>query len=350
MRRTLIALSLLALSVPSIQASAQEISARDASIRLGGRMHAQYSASSVSEAENDFFFRRVRLIADISVTDFFSARIQPDFAGGQTQLQDAYVRFNFSDGFRLFMGQFKRAFDLFELSSSTDLSLIERDGRVEGVSSCAGVGGACSYSRLTEKLGFAGRDQGVKLELSGDKVSFQGTATNGTGINTSDENDAKSYSGRLSVEAADNVTISGQFAVHDYLDDDDENVYAPAWGADVEIGGWRDGLHLQAGLASGDNWKDLDASGEAVPFMAYQGVLSYFVPLEHDRWSGVEPLARVSFADPNGDTDDDGAVIFTPGLMLYVQGKNKIGFNVDVFSPQTGDTEYSFKMQAFLYF
>jgi hypothetical protein len=349
MRRLLIALSGVALSLPAAQLSAQEISARAADIRLGGRLHAQYSASSVGEAENDFFFRRVRLIADINVTDFFSARVQPDFAGGKAALQDAYVRFNVSDGFRVSMGQFKRAFDLFELSSSTDLSLIERDGRVEGVSSCTGVGGACSYSRLTEKLGFAGRDQGVKVEISGDAVSFQGTITNGTGINTSDENDAKSYSGRLSVDASDNVVLSGQFAVHDYLDGD-ENVYAPAWAADVEVGGWRDGLHLQAGIASGDNWKELDASGDAVPFMAYQGVLSYYVPLDDPRWAGVEPLARVSFADPNGDADDDGAVIFTPGLMLYVQGKNKIGFNLDVFSPQTGDTEYSFKVQAFLYF
>jgi len=350
MRRIFIALSLVTLGTPPVEAAAQEISARYADVRLGGRMHAQYSASSVSGAENDFFFRRVRLTADVNVTDFFSARIQPDFAGGETQLHDAYVRFNFSDGFRFSMGQFKRAFDLFELASSNDLSLIERDARVEGVNSCAGVGGTCSYARLTEKLGFAGRDQGVKLELSGGRVSFLGTATNGTGINTSDENDAKSYSGRLSVEAGDNVTVSGQVAVHDYLTADDENEYAPAWGADVEVGDWRDGLHLQAGLASGDNWKELDAGGEAAPFMAYQGMLSYYVPLDDPRWSGVEPLARVSFADPNGDADDDGAVIFTPGLMLYVQGRNKIGFNLDMFSPQTGDTEYSFKMQAFLYF
>jgi hypothetical protein len=188
MRRTLIALSMVALSFPTVQASAQEISARDASIRFGGRMHAQYSASSVGEAENDFFFRRVRLTVDVDISEFFTARIQPDFAGGETQLQDAYVRFNVSDGVRLSMGQFKRAFDLFMLSSSNDLSIIERDARIEGSSSCPGVGGACSYGRLTEKLGFAGRDQGVKLDVSGDRVALQVTATNGTGINTSDEN------------------------------------------------------------------------------------------------------------------------------------------------------------------
>jgi hypothetical protein len=350
MPRLLVALAVLAVTLPVAQVSAQEISARGADIRIGGRLHSQYSASSVSGAENDFFLRRVRVILDVSLTDFLTARVQPDFVGGKTELQDSYVRFNFPSGMRLYMGQFKRSFDLFELSSSTDLSLIERDGRVEGIGSCTGVGGTCSYSRLTEKLDFAGRDAGVKLEYSNGAVSFQATATNGTGINKSDENGSKSYSGRLSVDASDNVTISGQFGVHDYVDDNDDNAYAPGWGADIDLGSWRDGVHFQAAVASGDNWKELDTSGDAVPFTAYQGVLSYYAPLSGTKFVGVEPLARVSYADPNGDAAGDGAMIFTPGLMLYTGGKNKIGFNVDVFSPESGDTEYSFKMQAFLYF
>jgi len=344
------ALAAMAVTLPAAQASAQEISSRGADLRIGGRLHSQYSASSVAEADNDFFFRRVRLIFDLNLTDFVTARVQPDFAGGKAALQDTYVRFNFDSGLRLYMGQFKRSFDLFELSSSTDLSLVERDGRVEGVGTCAGVGGACSYSRLTEKLGFAGRDQGVKIEYSSGAVSFQASATNGTGINVSDENDAKSYSGRISLDASDNVTISGQYGVHDYVDANEENAYAPAWSADIDFGAWRDGVHFQAAVASGDNWKELDGNGDAVPFMAYQGVLSYYAPVDGAKFVGVEPLARVSFADPNGDTADDGAMIFTPGLMLYTSGKNKIGFNLDVFSPQTGDTEYSLKLQAFLYF
>lgn len=350
MSRFAAALVALSFVLPAFPAAAQEISARGSDIRVGGRLHSQFSASSVEAAQNDFFFRRVRLTLDMNIGDFVTARVQPDFAGGETALQDTYVRFNFPSGLRLYMGQFKRSFDLFELASSTDLSLIERDGRVEGVNGCAGVGGACSYSRLTEKLGFAGRDQGIKVEFSSGAVSFQATATNGTGINVADENDAKSYSGRLSVAATDDLTLSGQFAVQDYLDGAGEDAYAPAWAIDAEIGGWRDGLHLQAAIASGDNWKELDIAGDPVPFMTYQGVLSYYAPIDGSKFVGVEPLARVSYADPNGDADDDGAFIVTPGLMFYTSGKNKIGFNVDVWSPETGDTEYSFKLQAFLYF
>ena len=77
-----------------------------------------------------------RLLLDVTVGDFLSARLQPGFVGGKTELKDVYLRLNFADDFQVSMGQFKRAFDLFELSSSTDLSVIERDGRIEGVSGC----------------------------------------------------------------------------------------------------------------------------------------------------------------------------------------------------------------------
>ena len=138
--------------------------------------------------------------------------------------------------------------------------------------------------------------------------------------------------------------------MHDYLDEADESVYAGAWGADVQFGGYRDGLLFQAAVVGGDNWRAIDAGGDVATFTAVQGVASYYVPLDHPRYAGLEPLFRVSYADPDGDAAEDAAVIYTPGLMLYVQGKNKIGFNVDVYSRQTGGTDYSFKMQAFLHF
>jgi len=59
---------------------------------------------------------------------------------------------------------------------------------------------------------------------------------------------------------------------------------------------------------------------------------------------------RISYADPDSDSSDDGGLIFTPGLMFYVSGKNKVCANLDIWSPQTGDTEFSFKVQSFLYF
>ena len=326
------------------------ISARAASIRFGGRLHTQYATSSVGSDDSGFFFRRARLTADITVNDFLDGRVQPEFAGGSAELKDAYVRLNFSPGFQLSMGQFKRAFDLFELSSSTDLSLIERDGRVGGVGGCAGVGGLCSYSRFTEKLGFADRDTGLRATGAAGAVEYEVSVTNGEGANENDANDSKSLSGRVSVEVADGLTVSGQMALHDYVAEDDDGATGSAWGMDLQYGGWRDGLLVQASVVGGDNWKNLDAEGTASTFMTFQGVASYYAPLEGGRFVGVEPLVRLSYGDPDTNVADDGGLVFTPGVMVYVMGKNKLGFNLDVWSPQAGDTEYSLKFQSFLYF
>ena len=72
-------------SAEALQAQT-EISARGANIRFGGRVQAQYQNSSVENSEADFFFRRVRLIADAEVTDFWSGRVQADLLGGEANL------------------------------------------------------------------------------------------------------------------------------------------------------------------------------------------------------------------------------------------------------------------------
>jgi hypothetical protein len=350
LRRLIRLASILAIVLPLPLSAQLQVSGRGATLRIGGRLHSQYTVSSIDAATNDFFFRRARLIVDLTVNDFLSGRVQPDFAGGGAALQDVYATLNFSDGFQLSIGQFKRAFDLFELSSSTDLSLVERDGRIEGYSVCSGVGSLCSYSRLTEDLGFAGRDQGIRVEGESGQVSYMASLTNGTGINTSDENDRKSVSGRVTFDINENVRASGQVAIHDYVDPADENANAVAFGGDVEVGTWRDGLLVQAAVVTGDNWM-LDPVTAAAPnFLTFQGVVSYYYPVDGDRVVGIEPLARLSWGDPDLDTDDDNGLLLTPGFMVYIMGRSKIGANFDIYSPAVGDKEFSFKIQSFLYF
>jgi hypothetical protein len=344
--------AMLALLLPLPLSAQFEVSGRGATLQVGGRLHYQYTNSSIDGATNDFFFRRARLIVDLTVNDFLSGRVQPDFAGGGAALQDVYAQLNFSPTFRVSLGQFKRSFDLFELASSTDLSLIERDGRIEGLGGCSGVGSVCSYSRLTEALAFAGRDVGVRVDGSSGAVSYEASLTNGTGINTSDENSRKSVSGRLTYAINDNVRASGQLALHDYPDPDpgSEDATALAFGGDVEIGTWRDGLLVQAAVVSGENWELDGPAVDAPSFLTFQAVASFYHPLDGDRVVGIEPLARVSYGDPNMDADDDNGLLVTPGFMVYIMGRSKIGANLDIYSPAVGDKEFSFKIQSFLYF
>jgi hypothetical protein len=341
--------ALVALAPAGVLGQQIEIDARAASITLGGTVQTQYAISSIDGADNDFAFRRVRLAVDVTVNDFLSGYVQPDFAGGGAALRDAFMRLTFSDAFVLSIGQFKRSFDLFQLSSSNDLSLVERDGRIEGLSTCTGVGSICSYTRFLEGLGYSDRDQGLRVAGRMGSMSYQASLTNGTGGTNPDENDRKSLSGRTTFAVSEDLRVSGQVGLHDYVDPSG-NATAIAVAGDVEYGTWRDGLLVQAALVGGDNWLALDPGLDPATFYALQGVVSYYHPLEGARIVGIEPLGRLSWGDPDSDTDDDGGMLITPGVMFYISGRTKIGANLDIYSPQTGDKEFSFKLLSHLYF
>jgi hypothetical protein len=139
--------------------------------------------------------------------------------------------------------------------------------------------------------------------------------------------------------------------VHDYLIESAGNSTARgiAWGVDVEFGTWRDGAHIQASVIRGDNWKSLDSSNSEATFFTTQIVASYYTE-RRGQLAGIEPLLRLSLGDPDTAVGKNAGTVVTPGLMFYLQGKSKIGANLDIYSPQSGDTALSFKVQTYLYF
>ncbi len=348
----LAALAVLAGAVQSAQAQV-EISARSADVRFGGRLHSQFATSSAEGGKaTDFFTRRARLTLDVSVSDLLDARVQPDFGEGELDLKDAYFRLNLDRGFRFSVGQFKRAFDIFELDSSTDIVVVERTGRINGLSACGGPGGVCTLSRFTEKLGYSDRDIGFKADGSiGERFSYLATLTNGTGTRGADENSAKTIAGRVSLRLTDAVSLSANVSRHDFVRDDGGTGAGAAYGADLEIGGFRDGTHLQIGLIGGANWRLKESAGGDIPrFLTGQAILSRYVGLEGERLAGIEPVARLSWGDPDRAVANDAGLLLTPGLFLYIRGKNRIGGNLDIYSPGSGSTEFSFKLQTYLYY
>jgi hypothetical protein len=250
---------------------------------------------------------------------------------------------------RLTVGQFKRPFSLFFLASSLDLSVIERDGRIEGVDRCPGVGGVCSLTGLLRGLRLSDRDVGVLLEDEGERVSWAVSLTNGTGANVADENDAKSVSGRFGVAVGGGWEVAGQMAVHDHLDPAGRTSFAPAWSVDAQYGTWRDGLLVQAAVAGGENWRIADSDAW---FLAAQAVASLHRAVGNGEGlvEAVEPLLRISVADPRTGSAGDGGLVVTPGFMAYVEGRNKVGVNLDAYLPETGSAELSLKLQTFFHF
>ncbi len=348
----------VALVVNSTTAAAQvKIESKAAEITLTGRVHLQWNSTSVDgPISNEFLIRRARLTAEIDFNDWISGKVQPEYGEGESSLKDAYLRLSFDPAFRVTLGQFKRPFDLFELTSSTQIAVIERAGGIRGLDTCAGPGGICSYSRFTEKLSYSDRDIGGMVEGDlGSRVEYSASVTNGTGGNTEEENGTKSYTGRLAVAGTPDLTIAANLGAHDYERENAlgemENEYAIAFGGDLEYGNYTSGLHLQAGFTTGDNWKNLDTSGDPTTFVTAQGILSYKVPLSNSRFlEAIAPIARVSWGDPDTEANDDEGLLFTPGLVAFFGGRNKLAINADIWSPSQGDTELSVKVQSYLHF
>ncbi len=335
------------------------IKSKAVEVGINGRLHAQWNTTSASDdifVSNQFIIRRARITVELKISDFIRAKIQPDYGQELFTLKDAYMDLVFSEAFIFRMGQFKRPFDLFELESSTRNLIIERDGRIRGATltsiACKGVGNICSYSRFTERLRFSDRDIGVEVGGTPGKWIWSFSATNGRGASRFDENDAKSFSGRLELHPLSNLRLAGNVATHDFVNDttSEQNDYAWGYGGDLFWGSYAGGLTIQAAVVGGDNWLNLDAQGDASAFLTGQAIVGYRFPVRAEHINSVQPVARISYGDPDTGSSDDDGLLFTPGLILNFSGRNRFAINADIYSPGEGSTEWSFKSQMYLHF
>jgi len=325
-----------------------------AEITLSGRIHTQFNTTSVAgQPGSEFLIRRARLDAAVRLNDFVSGFVQPEYGQGKALLRLGYLRLDFHQALHATLGQFRRPFDLFQITSSTDILVVERTGDLRGVDSCAGVGGVCSFSRFTEQLQLGGPDIGVMLDGTGahGRVAYAVSVANGTGGNVSDENGAKSFAARLTVSPSRAVRLAGNLAVHDYLDAiSRRTAYATVLGADAEVGSFAGGFHLQAGAMTGANWRYIP-NGTPARFAAAQAIATYKLPIHRAPYAeALEPVVRISWGDPDRSAAQDGGWLLTPGLVWHITGRNKLAANLDLWRPQHGSGAWGLKLQSYLFF
>jgi phosphate-selective porin OprO/OprP len=104
-------------------------------LRLGGRVHHHWEFFSLGDQSKAAFgdfqdgveFRRVRVYLQGEFFDHFEGKIQIDFAGGDADFRDVFLALtNLEYVGRIQVGQFKEPFSLEELTSSNDITFVER--------------------------------------------------------------------------------------------------------------------------------------------------------------------------------------------------------------------------------
>jgi phosphate-selective porin OprO/OprP len=119
--------------VPKVTAGPEGFTLQSASgdYRLQLRGYAQFdgrffSGDAGALAIDTFVLRRVRPVLQGTLGKYFEFQIMPDFGGGTTVLQDAWLDFKPSPKLRVRVGKYKSPVGLERLQSATALTFVER--------------------------------------------------------------------------------------------------------------------------------------------------------------------------------------------------------------------------------
>lgn len=347
MRSLLLALLLpLLAAAPPAAAQGFTLVADSARLTLGGRVQTVFSTTDAPGfASTEWALRRVRLDAGVRVNRVVSGRISPEFAGSRVSLRDAFMRVEVGPALQLLAGQAHRPFSAITQVSSTRVLPIERGVRIRGAA------GAVEHAALLSELGYADRDVG--LQAMGEPrgaplgLSYAAGVFNGPLRGEVPAANSIQYAARVAIRPSALVRAGAGWSRRDFVEDPGATVFVlragHAWEADLELGSERAGPRLVAEAAVGDTDPFLGAR-----FRAAQGWLAYRTGAVGASVSAVEPLLRVSYADPDAGgpaaPDLSGGLLVTPGVNLWLGGLNRVAVNWDAWDPERGDSRGSLKV------
>ena len=309
-------------------------------VQLSGRLHfqgywfdnAEYAPAAAGNVgtESSFFIRRARIQVNGRISERVSFVIQPSFenAAGREpnlRLRDAYVDLRLTGddapaSITLRVGQEKRPFSRWELTSSNNLPVIERGaGR--------GMLGRAS-NNLFDRNGFLSHDLGTSVIVEGGIATLHAGVYNGQGESLNDVNSAKSYGVRATIAPVGRLSLGASWFSHDAIlapaaGPADSSFRNDAWEIDGQWG--RPGT---PGLfVLGEYLQGHDATEGEAPIRGMSAIAAW-----HHRLAAsgspllfaIEPALRFDLADPNADADDDRATLASAVLGLYFSSRAQL--------------------------
>lgn len=348
--------------------------AQTPAVRITGRVQAQFSTvAGDSTAQfnphgavtSAFDVRRLRIQADVGIGENVTMVLMPSFEMASLRMRDAWLRVRLAHGggaaLGVTMGQEKKPFSRYELTSSNTLVAIERGARFRGVS-----GGVAAQNNLLEENGYIAHDLGASLDgsLRDGRFGLKVGVYNGSGESAADVNNAKTLAGRATaVLLADDQNHPVLRVGAGYISRDravtatasstsfvpDSSRRTSAFELDAEWGDFRPGLHVIADFATGDNLDDAAFRYNVgrnngnlrpgTPDSAFATFRSLHVVASW-RWqrrassgnqlvAAVEPALRLDLTDPSTARKDDAGLLVTPVLNLHVTATTVLRAGLD---------------------
>jgi len=333
------------------------IQTKKSNLTLSGRVHAQFHTTSVTDhtPSSTFFVRRARLKATyVNESGNMKGVVQYEMGEGSPKLKDGYVDLKVREGVRVKMGQFKKPFSRWELTSSTKLPVIERANKIMGTANKHSTNSVVIKDGL-----YADRDLGFQLHGKSGKVGYAIGVFNGNGNNKkTDDDNGKTFGARVTAAATDDISIGGAFSnvmIDDYqtIAEGDtvpivSNENFQAVELDFEYGKYKvknDGAWVLAEFLWG---KNPQFSNTDTKFIGFMGAIAYNKLTPNSNLvHSVRPAVRFDFSKRNTDDADSQTILLTPGLDIFFDTNNRLAVNLDVNMPNAdgADTEFAIRMQ-----
>jgi len=185
-------------------------------LTIGGRVQTQFNTTTVlTEAPSELILRRPRLEIEVKLNDLVSGAIEPEFAGDEVTLKDAFMQLSFSPAFQVLAGNAYKPFSLIETTSSTRILPIERGARIRGFN------GVDHYGIIND-LDYSDRDIGVQVMGAPGFLplgfTYQAGVFRGPLHGASTVKDSYQYAGRITVQPHEVVRVGGAWSSRQFID------------------------------------------------------------------------------------------------------------------------------------
>jgi hypothetical protein len=336
------------------------------SAKIKGRLQAQYynynhTTFAGDSGTSNFFIRRARIQADVAINEYINMVIQPSFEGGRSpssssctgrlnpdstvtttctngngglRLRDAFMDVSFmkesaKSRFAIRLGQEKRPFGRYELTSSNNLPSIERGAG-------KGLPGKASNNMFDDN-GFISHDVGASAIFTSklndrQNVFLQAGVYNGQGESLDDRNKRKSFGFRGTVDVYSKLNVGGSFFSHDnprVAAGKDSSYSNTAFGLDAA---WskpgEEGLYAVVDYMQG---KDKSVAANKIRGLSVVGAYNIRMKSPTAWLYAIEPSFRFDLADPNtaSAADQDRITTITGAVGFYMSSKAQFRVGYD---------------------